>query len=664
MALSFAIENAGKIGRTDSSTRSSMLGFLQQIGRSNADRHRPSTSQFPTFSPIQIEEISKGAMKLNQILRACSNGLNFDRYSIEIGKELLKGAMDLENSLKMLVNLQEASEYMVRPHKKKNRIKLLEEGEEDDDESSANIAEEWTLDLPKFSFDKPSRKGIQEFGRTGHKQRLPALTNSTEHNNFSHKSQMVTASRTSSHTGSISYGSNAKSLSTFSAPKNQPSSSDSKSEKARIPSVIAKLMGLDKLPETENSTPTAQKNSSSKPKEERETLRRVTQEETIKIVGHKAKRAENLVPPKKQKVLEANKSPQNTSYELYKEKNMPAHLNSEIVIEDEKSPWENSQGSKAVTRSEKAMTRKDEQQNFVVQLKQNTTRMDNKKQSLSSQKKPQSNLELQQPLMPRKLVSEEREHGGKQISQVRKQKGSETMSKSSSKTVRDAMNLQQKQPSNQEKSNKKSSKKASIAIQTERSPNGRAQDDDLVRERSSAELDVDKDSNSLTPDQNLSPRIPEFEPRKEKPRSPLVMDEKAVHVPIVQRARVARVNKNESARRIDEVVARRNGTNLSNMTRPPRHHSSILKEVKSRRVEKLRDIRPEEAEPRIVKSNRSTVNNQPMDLAQVLLKEEVGNTYTLNTSNEEEQKGLREPEVLASNDSVSSFLLSLNSRAS
>ena len=662
MALTFAIENAGKLGRTDSSTRNSMLGFLQQMGRrsaSSADRHRPSTSQFPAFSPIQIEEISKGAMKLNQILRACSNGLNMDRYSIEIGKELLKGAIDLENSLKMLVNLQEASEYMVSPQKKKNRIKLLDEAEEDDDDSTANVAEEWKLDLPRFSFDKPSRKSIQEYGRTGHKQRLPALTNSTEHNNFNHDRQLVTASRSSSHSRSISYISNVKTPSTLSERKNQQSSSDSKSEKARIPNVIAKLMGLEKLPETENSTSTTQKNSSSKPKDERETIRRATQEEVTKIVGHKAKGAENLAPSKKQKVVEANKNSvvQNTSYVLHKERNVPAHLNFEGVIDEEKLSWENSQGSKAVTRSEKAMVRKED----VVQLKQNASRMENKKQSSSSQKKSHSNVELQQPVVPRKSVPEERENNAKQILQGRKQKGSEIMSKSPSKPVRDAMNLQQKQPhSNQEKLNKKSFKKASNAIQTERYPNGRVQENDLVRERSSAELKVNTDSNNWNPDQNLSPRVQESESKKEKPRVPPVMDEKAVHLPIIQKARLTRVHKNESPRRIDEVVARRNGT-LKNMTRPPRHQNSILKEVKSRRVEKLRDIRPEEAEHRIIKSSRSTVNHQLKDLAPELLKEEVDNTYTLNTSNADEHKSLREPESLASNDSVSSFLLSLNS---
>ncbi|CBI19688.3 unnamed protein product, partial [Vitis vinifera] len=147
LALALALENGGKLGKMNSSGSNSVLGFLHQIGRRSGnfgkmekgrsvDMHMSSTSQFPTLSPLQVKEISKGAQKLNQILRACSNGINFDSYSIEIGKELLKGAMDLEESLRMLVNLQEASEHMVTPQRK-NRIKLLEEASNLNHESRA-----------------------------------------------------------------------------------------------------------------------------------------------------------------------------------------------------------------------------------------------------------------------------------------------------------------------------------------------------------------------------------------------------------------------------------------------------------------------------------------------------------------------------------------------
>jgi hypothetical protein len=67
--------------------------------REAANRHKYSTSGFPNVSRIYIKGISKGTQKLNQNLRASYSDVKFDTYSIEIGNELLKGAMDLEESL-------------------------------------------------------------------------------------------------------------------------------------------------------------------------------------------------------------------------------------------------------------------------------------------------------------------------------------------------------------------------------------------------------------------------------------------------------------------------------------------------------------------------------------------------------------------------------------
>ncbi|KAG4147031.1 hypothetical protein ERO13_D05G197766v2 [Gossypium hirsutum] len=143
-ALAFAIENGGKL-RAESSGKSSIFSFCIAW----CDSHQPSRCQLPTLSHLHIEEISRGVKKLNQILKACSNGLNFDRYLIEIGRELLKGARDLEESLGMLVKLQEDSEYMIRPQRK-SRITLLEE-DEDDDENTVKIVDQMQLGRPRFS---------------------------------------------------------------------------------------------------------------------------------------------------------------------------------------------------------------------------------------------------------------------------------------------------------------------------------------------------------------------------------------------------------------------------------------------------------------------------------------------------------------------------------
>ncbi|XP_047335452.1 uncharacterized protein LOC124938976 [Impatiens glandulifera] len=143
MVLKFALENGIKL--------------IGSNGTNNNQSHCRSVSH--------INDISKGAHKLNEILRAYSNGVNIDRHSVEIGNQLLKGAIDLEESLRMLVNLQEASEYMSTP-KRKNQIRLLDEEEDDDEVDNNELAnKQKQLVLPRFSFDKPRKNNDREKGR-------------------------------------------------------------------------------------------------------------------------------------------------------------------------------------------------------------------------------------------------------------------------------------------------------------------------------------------------------------------------------------------------------------------------------------------------------------------------------------------------------------------
>ncbi|KAF8409958.1 hypothetical protein HHK36_002477 [Tetracentron sinense] len=281
MALAFALENGGKLRKMESSGNP-MVGFLQHIGtrsmdlgkmerRWSMDKSQPLSNRFPSLSHLHIKEISRGAQKLNQILKACSNGLNFDRYSIDIGMELLKGAMDLEESLRMLVNLQEASDYMVSPQRKQ-RIRLLEE-EEDDDDTTITVNEQKQLDRPRFSFDGPSRNShddIHEVAKNGFpKQRLLALSYPTEAPRLTREKQVsITSSNSVSRRRSASCGPDSTTLAAFSDPRHQSSSSHSKPEKGRIPSVIAKLMGLEELPPDRDSKVGAQNKSSFKQRRE------------------------------------------------------------------------------------------------------------------------------------------------------------------------------------------------------------------------------------------------------------------------------------------------------------------------------------------------------------------------------------------------------------
>ncbi|XP_009611721.1 uncharacterized protein [Nicotiana tomentosiformis] len=273
MALAFAIENGGKFTKMESSSRNPVLTFLHQFGqrsmdiskmerRTSIDKYQYPNSQFPSVSHVHINEVSKGIQKLNHILRACSNGLNFDKNSIEVGTELLKGAMDLEESLRMLVNLQEASDRMIKPQSK-SRITLLDEDEEDDN-STVKIADQKQVERPRFSFDKPSKNSYitKETTKNDIKQRLMALTYPDETPKL-HEKQPIGPKKLVAHKRSASCAPDLKNLDQ----KIQSSGTKAGSEKGRISNVIAKLMGLDELPAKKDNK-ASRKGSDSKKKQQ------------------------------------------------------------------------------------------------------------------------------------------------------------------------------------------------------------------------------------------------------------------------------------------------------------------------------------------------------------------------------------------------------------
>lgn len=155
-----------------------MMDFLQQIDRRSMQQGSktqwPSTNPFPTLTHLHIGEITKGTQKLNQTLRACSNGPNIDKGTLEIGNELWKGAMELEQSLRMLVSLQKASESMAS-QKRKSRLTLLEDGEEDDKDNTGSKAKQKQIEQPVFSFDRLS-KNRKSNAQASLQQNLMALT--------------------------------------------------------------------------------------------------------------------------------------------------------------------------------------------------------------------------------------------------------------------------------------------------------------------------------------------------------------------------------------------------------------------------------------------------------------------------------------------------------
>ncbi|XP_074270283.1 uncharacterized protein LOC141593919 [Silene latifolia] len=245
MAIACAFDNGGNLKAVELKSNAAMMNLLQQIGKiskqQTSTRQWQSTSQFPTLTHLHMDEVERGAQKLNQILTACTSGLTINKGSVEVGKELWKGATELEQSLRMLVSLQEASNCTIKPQRK-SRLKLLEEGEDCDDDSSISIVKQKQVERPVFSFDKPS-KNTKGSVQTDLQQKQQALKGDS--NTMSEKRGPMIS--TGSHRRSASCGPELSSQ-VISYTKSKPTT-------ARLPNVIAKLMGLDEIQQNAEPKP-------------------------------------------------------------------------------------------------------------------------------------------------------------------------------------------------------------------------------------------------------------------------------------------------------------------------------------------------------------------------------------------------------------------------
>ncbi|XP_061366427.1 uncharacterized protein LOC133309649 [Gastrolobium bilobum] len=79
-----------------------------------------STERSFDQSSLQLVEVSRGAQRLNNMIDSWSKGVRYDGRSEDIAKDLLKGALDLQESLVMLHKVQEASQHMARSKRKQN----------------------------------------------------------------------------------------------------------------------------------------------------------------------------------------------------------------------------------------------------------------------------------------------------------------------------------------------------------------------------------------------------------------------------------------------------------------------------------------------------------------------------------------------------------------
>ncbi|KAI3889002.1 hypothetical protein MKX03_014050 [Papaver bracteatum] len=93
---------------------------------SRHDSYRGEDRNAPQSSSHQLLEVSRGAQNLNHMIDSWSNGSIMNgQHSDDIAKDLLRGALDLQDSLIMLCKMQEASKYMSQL-KNKHELQIQE----------------------------------------------------------------------------------------------------------------------------------------------------------------------------------------------------------------------------------------------------------------------------------------------------------------------------------------------------------------------------------------------------------------------------------------------------------------------------------------------------------------------------------------------------------
>ncbi|KAF3657500.1 putative rho guanine nucleotide exchange factor 8-like [Capsicum annuum] len=126
---------------------------------------RAGYNQLNSSSSLQLTEVSREVQKLNQVIDSWSNGMSSERHSKDIAKDLLKGALDLQDSLVMLGELQEASQHMAKL-KKKQKDKPVKHGIAIQRTKSERISDERLNRLefqkPRFSVDGASQDCFDE----------------------------------------------------------------------------------------------------------------------------------------------------------------------------------------------------------------------------------------------------------------------------------------------------------------------------------------------------------------------------------------------------------------------------------------------------------------------------------------------------------------------
>ncbi|CAN6281167.1 unnamed protein product [Urochloa humidicola] len=218
MALALALSNSGKLQVVARQGAGGSM-FFGEPDRTTRARHLLTPG-------AHVGKVAIGVQKLNDILMAYSSG-GVRRGSVEIGKQLLRGAMDLEESLSMLMMLQDASDYM--ENSGNGKVLMLEGGKENWKGSTPRSMSSASARLVEiFDDDSEAEKGDNAKSPSdAFMQIVPHSLSQSYRSNQSSPLQLTTVTNNS---------------------KSSAASGEKDDSKVRMPSLIAKLMGLENLP--------------------------------------------------------------------------------------------------------------------------------------------------------------------------------------------------------------------------------------------------------------------------------------------------------------------------------------------------------------------------------------------------------------------------------
>ncbi|KAK8523168.1 hypothetical protein V6N12_047698 [Hibiscus sabdariffa] len=229
--------------------RRSKTGSGMMERKNDECRRRKAKNQLTVKD--QLLEVSRRAHKLNHATDSCSKERWYDANSKDAAKDLLKGALDLQDSLHMLGKLQEASHYMAKLKKKeKEKWDSMRNDQVIRRTNSSPVGERnhrTESQNPRLSADGSSRDCIEELREVirdslARQNLLPSI-NVEEKRCFggrfpdSASDIPSTSSSQSSTLRTDNFTSMDSSISLAALEK-----------KARGPSLVAKLMGLEEMP--------------------------------------------------------------------------------------------------------------------------------------------------------------------------------------------------------------------------------------------------------------------------------------------------------------------------------------------------------------------------------------------------------------------------------